>query len=91
MWTSAGIYPISGRQDGQTWKQLVVTASKIPAGFPETESIVLEENRKQLWNSGTQHTTLNSHHSLSKTAATVAGYLQLPDLQESCRKAEGAA
>ncbi|KAL0031777.1 hypothetical protein WJX79_006804 [Trebouxia sp. C0005] len=54
MWTSAGIYPVSGRQDGQTWKQLVVTASTIPAGRPDTGSIITEENRKQLWNSGKQ-------------------------------------
>ncbi len=86
MWTSAGIYPVSGRQDGQTWKQLVVTASKIPAGRPNTGSIVTEENRKQLWNSGIQHVRLNSHHSLSKTAVTVAGHLRLHDLASPAGK-----
>lgn len=87
MWTSAGIYPVSGRQDGQTWKQLVVTASKIPAGRPDTGTIVMEKNRKQLWNSGIQHTRLNSsHHSLSKTAATAAGYLRLHDLTSPAGK-----
>lgn len=61
VWTSAGIYPVSGRQDGQTWKELVVTASQNPAGVPDTIQAVLpmvsqqDEKRNQLWNSGTQY------------------------------------
>ena len=86
MWSSAGIYPVSGRQDGQTWKQLVVTASKIPAGRPDIGTIAMDENRKQLWNSGIQHTRLNLHHSLSKTAAIVASCLRLHDLTNPAGK-----
>ena len=56
IWASAGVYPVPGRQDGQTWKALVVTASKLQ----ELEVIqtgltlhpVLEEKSRELWNSG---------------------------------------
>lgn len=60
VWTAAGVYPVSGRHDGQTWKELVVTASKlqelgVPCSTGQNTPPALDEKAKQLWNSGTEH------------------------------------
>ena len=38
-WTSAGIYPVCGRRDGETWKQLVSTAYGVVLPGPEVGHI----------------------------------------------------
>ena len=38
-WTSAGIYPVCGRKDGETWKQLVSTAYGIKLPEPEVGQV----------------------------------------------------
>ena len=55
LWSSTGIYPVAGRQDGETWKQLVSTAygMKLPEPSDNPAPATAYYDRiKELWNKG---------------------------------------
>lgn len=54
-WTSAGIRPVQGRKDGETWKQLVSTAlSEIVCEPPAVSAATpaISRKAKEFWNKG---------------------------------------
>ena len=70
-WTSAGIYPVRGRKDGETWKQLVCTAygTKVPG--PETMVITSNHHKmiKDIWDKGQHALSWKASHQQSNRSA----------------------
>lgn len=78
-WTSAGICPVRGRKDGETWKQLVSTAYGIKAPRPDdgdAATVVYTTNYdntviRDFWDKGQRFLLWKASHKQSSTSVTV--------------------
>lgn len=76
-WAAAGIVPVSGRKQGQTWKELVETACKLESWMPEHlpafahtldfttapySKLHALECVREMWNAGDHHFTHGDRH-----------------------------
>ena len=76
-WAAAGIVPVSGRKQGQTWKELVETACKLESWMPEHlpafahtldftsapySKLHALECVREMWNSGDHYCTCDDRH-----------------------------